>query len=1081
MSQLLRRLVSNDVFANVTLSIIILVGVVASQVMVREFFPEFTVETIFVEVLYPGADPEDVEEGICRKIEEEIDGLEGIKRYTTVSSENAGRAIVEVNEKYPVEEVYDRVRNAVDSISTFPVDAEKPILSQLTLRNEVIYLALWGRQDERTMKEWAERIKDELQALPGLSQVTVFGTRDYEIAIEVSEERLREYGLSFAQVAAAVRRGSMNLSAGLIRTKGEEIRLRTIGRSYTGKDFAKIVVLAKPGGDTITLDRVAEIRDGFTEDAIEATFNGEPCVMLGVYKTQEEDAIAIADAVMSFMAEKELTLPEGVHISPWSNRSSLIRDRISLLTNNGLMGLILVFVLLWMFLDLRLSFWVAMGIPISLSGAMAIMWMIGASLNMISLFGLIMVLGIIVDDAIVVGEAVYVHRKNGDPPVTAAVNGLLEVGLPVLASVTTTIVAFIPLMFVQGIMGKFIAILPVVVISALTISLLECLFVFPAHLVHLPDPNRPIGPGHPWKQRAKRFRKAISDGMEFTAEHLYRPFAEASVRWRYVSLSVAVCVLLLATGLFRGGFLQFVMFSKVDGNDLVARIEFPQGTPIAVTREAVNQTREALERVASEMKTLSGKPLIQNIYAVTGEAGEDFESRQGPHLGSVRVELLPTEERGIYSEDINVAWEKAAGPLPGALSQTFTGLESGPPGAAIELWLQGEDMEVLLSAAADIKEKLRTYEGVYQIADDFRPGKNELQFTLKPEARTLGLTLDDLAGQVYAGYFGEEALRLQRGRDDIRVRVRYTEDERSTLADLERVRIRTLQGHEVPLFSVASVKYTQGYSSITRVDGMRLVKVTAEVDTNKANADAVSNYLIEEGFLLDLKKKYANPGFTWSFEGAKKDSRDAVGGLLLGFPIALFGIYIIIATTFRSYIQPVIIMVTVPFGLIGAMLGHLFFGYDVTMMSLFGMVALSGVVVNDAIVLIECVNSLIAEGVPFYDALARAGARRFRAVILTTVTTVGGLLPLILEQDLQAQFLVPMAITIACGVAFATLLTLLFIPCMMGVLNDLRRVARYLRHRRWPSAEEVEPARLRLLDGDVTGASNRVQPIVIAE
>ncbi|MFA6244485.1 MAG: efflux RND transporter permease subunit, partial [Candidatus Hydrogenedentales bacterium] len=481
MSALIRRLISNDVFANVVLVIIIIVGYLAATNMIREFFPEFTVETIFVEMIYPGADPEEIEEGINRKIEEAVDNLEGIKRYTTVSSENAGRAIIEVREDYDVSEVYDRVRNAVDSISSFPIDAEKPILSQLTLRNEVLYLALWGGQDERTMKEWAERIKDELQQFPSLSQVSVFGTRDYEIGIEVSEDRLREYGFTFAQVAQAVRRGSLNMSAGVIRTKDEEIRLRTVGRKYTGADFAKIVLLAKPNGDVITLDRVADIRDGFTEDPIEATFNGQPSVMLGVFKTPEEDAIAISEAVHAFIEKRQQTLPSGVNLSIWTDRSYLIRERIDLLSANGMQGLILVFLMLWLFLDLRLAIWVSMGIPISLAGAMGIMWAMGGTLNMISLFGMIMVLGIIVDDAIVVGEAIYVHRKNGDPPLTAAVNGVMEVGMPVIGAVTTTIVAFIPLMFVGGIMGKFIAILPVVVIAALTISMVESLFTLPAH------------------------------------------------------------------------------------------------------------------------------------------------------------------------------------------------------------------------------------------------------------------------------------------------------------------------------------------------------------------------------------------------------------------------------------------------------------------------------------------------------------------------------------------------------------------------------------------------------------------------
>lgn len=1084
MRSVIRAFVSHTVFANLVLVIFIICGYMAMNNMIRELFPEIVVETVFVEIAYPGADPEEVEEGISRKIEEGIDKIEGIKRYTTVSSENFGRAIIEIEEGYDVATAYDRIRNAVDSISTFPVDAEKPVISQLEFTREVIFLALGGKLNERTLKEWAEEIKDELQLLPEISQVDVLGAREYEIAIEVSEERLREYGLTFSQVAQAVRRGSVNLAGGLIRTQGEEIRLRTIGRKYRGDEFAKIVLLAKPNGDIITLGRVATIRDGFTEDPVYATFNGDPCVLLQVSNTNEEDAIAIAQAARRYALEKQSALPPGVHINVWGDRSKLIQDRINLLTRNGLQGLTIVFVLLWLFLDLRLSLWVVAGIPIAIAGALALMATQGITLNMISLFGLIMVLGIIVDDAIVVAEAIYVHRKSGDPPIEAAVNGVVEVGLPVIASVTTNMIAFMPLLFVSGILGKFIAILPVVVICAFTLSLIESLFTLPAHLSHLPDPNRDIAVGHPWKQRAQRFRRGISNGMEYVAEHVYKPFVSFSIRWRYITFCVAVTLLLLCAGLFEAGFLKFVLFPKLDGNDLIADVEFPQGTPIDVTRDAVARTEEAFKRVAANTRTASGEPLIKNIYAVVGQGGDEFDRRSGPHLGQVHVELLDTEFRGVYVDDLNVAWEKEVGSIPGALRQTFAVPSGGPPGAPIEIWLQGESMEVLLAAAEEVKEKLRSYEGVYQVADDYRPGKNELQMDIKPEARTLGLTLDDLSRQVYAGYFGEEAVRLQRGRDDIRVRVRYPAQERKTLSELEQVRIRTPLGKEVPLYSVADVRYGKGYSSITRVNGLRRVAVTAEVDTKKANAEEIIRNLSEgeEGapaFMPQLARKYT--GLIYAFEGAKKDGNDAFGSLRYGFPVALFIIFMIIAIMFRSYVQPFLIMVTVPFGLVGALIGHLVLGYDVTIMSTFGMVAMSGVVVNDAIVMIECINSYVAKGLPFFHALASAGARRFRAVFLTTATTVGGLSPLILEKNLQAKFLIPMAISMAGGVLFATVLTLVFIPCMYGVLNDLRRVAHYLRYRTWPTPEEVEPVRRRIKELEDEAVGGAPQSVVIAK
>jgi len=1072
MRDFISAFVRNRVLANVLLLIIVVVGIIAAVNMTREFFPETSVDMITITIIYPGADPEEVEEGICRKIEESLDNLDGVKRYTTNASEHIGSAYVEVADGADVDEVKDRVRNAVDSISTFPVEAEKPIISEITSRQDVLYLALWGSLPERQLKEWAERIKDELQRQPAISQVNILGTREYEIAVEVSEERLREYGLTFAQVSSAVRRGSLNLSGGVIRTKGEEIRVRTVGRKYTGKDFASIVVLASPNGEIITLDRLATIKDGFTEDTVYSTFNGQPCAVITVRKTGDEDAIAVADAVNRFVAQREQSLPEGLHISPFFDMTNMIEARIRLLSRNGLIGLTLVFLLLWTFLELRLSFWVAMGIPISLSGALAIMWALGSTLNMLSLFALILVLGIIVDDAIVVGEAIYVHRRRGKGRLQAAVDGVFEVGLPVIAAVTTTIVAFLPLGFTSGIMGKFMVIIPIGVISALSISLVECLFLLPAHLNHLPDLNAPVESGHPWQLRAKLMRRRISRGMEWFVEHVYTPFVSRAVHWRYVSLSIGITVILLTLGLWRGGVIKFITFPPIDGDIIISSIEFPDGTPIAVTREAIDTTRNALERVASSVNTLTGDPLLKAVYTTAGQSANLSDmiggSSSASNVGQVFVELLESEKRGIHYEDLIVAWEKEIGAIPGVISQSFVGMETGPPGADIEIWLQGENMDMLLSASAQLKDKLRSYDGLYQVQDDYRPGKNELRIDIKPEAHTLGLTLQDLARQVYAGYYGEEALRLQRGRDDIRVRVRYPRDERDTLAELEQIRIRTMQGYEVPFFSVADVHFAKGYSTITRVDGQRSVTVTAEIDHRRANAQEV---------LTDLKERYlaslvdAHPGLSWAFMGPQEDTRESLTTLRRGFIIALLGIFVIIATTFRSYIQPFIIMVSIPFGIIGAVLGHIVMGMPLTIMSMFGGVALAGVVVNDAIILIECVNSFIANGMPFFEALSKGGARRFRAIFLTTVSTCAGLLPIILEKDLQARFLIPMALSLAAGVAFSTVVTLVLIPSLMGILNDIRRIKYALVHRRWPTPEEVEPAtkRYAYLEEEQTG------------
>lgn len=1049
----------NTVFANIVLILIFLAGGMAACLMVREFFPETSLDMISVSVPYPGADPEEVEEGICRKIEEAIEGLEGVKEYTTYSGENLGRATIEVKEGYDMSVVLARVRSRIDAISTFPVDAEKPIITDLLIKHAVMLLYLSGDMSERRLKEWAGQIKDELQQIPDISQVEIFGVRDYEISIEVSEERLREYGLTLARVAEVVRRSNLNLAGGTIRTQGEEIRVRTIGRKYTGQSLASIVVLARPEGEIITLDRIAVINDGFNEDPIFATVNGEPSVLVIVHKTQEEDSLVIAKAVNAFVDKKNRLLPAGVKLKIFYDNTDMLRARINLLVKNGTIGLCLVFILLWLFLDMHLSFWAGMGIPVSIAGAMAIIWVAGGTINMISLFGLIMVLGIVVDDAIVVGESIFVHRRRGEQPLEAAVEGLSEVGMPVIAAVITTIVAFFPLAFVGGVMGKFISVLPVVVISALAVSLVECLILLPAHLSHLPDFHaRPL-PKHTLSRLITSFHHLPGRGLEWFVDHIYMPFLAKALYWRYIFLCAAIAILMLVLGLVRGGILKFQIFPEIDGFVITSTVEFPNGTPSKVVQDSLEKVEAGMLRLAQKTKTRSGEPLIVEYLTLIGQTLGTQVQISGPNVGSVQAILLDSERRGIHTKDLMVQWEKEVGSIPGIKSLTFEGLSAGPPGAPLEIWLQGDNMEDILAAAEDLQGRLRRFQGVYQIRSDFSPGKNEMRLRLKPEARALGLTVDDLARQVYAGYYGQEALRLQRGRDDVRIKIRYTEEERSRVSDLNQVRIRTKSGYEVPLLSVVDVVFSPGYSTITRTNGMRRVAVSAAVDTNTANTSEIIDEL-SNGYLEQLSGRY--PGLHISLQGDQKKNRETFGSLFVGYPLAVLGIFIIIATMFRSYIQPFIILFTVPFGIIGGIMAHLLLGYHLSIMSVFGMVALAGVVVNDAIVLIERVNENLAQGMPFFEALQKGGARRFRAIFLTTISTVCGLLPLILETDFQARFLIPMALSIAGGVVFATVLTLLLVPSLLTILNDFRCVFYRLRLGVWPRREAVEPARTRV-------------------
>lgn len=1104
MRRTIEHSVRNPVFVNLLMLILVIGGILATLSMKREILPSAHVDIVQVTVPYPGAGPDEVEEGICRKIEEAIEGVEGIKKYSTQSAESMGSATIELADGYDLQKLKDEVADKINAITTFPVDAEKPNIFQATWWHPVVFLSVYGDLPEAQLKELAEDLKDDLSQESGISRVTLFGVRSYEIAIEVSEARLREYGLTFDEVSAAVSRASLNLPGGTVRGLNEEFKVRTMGRRYTAEEFAGIVALSSPGGAIVHLSDIAEVRDTFDEEPVESFFtappemvdraiNGNssdrflgrlsglfarngakdhgaqdngfgeslPSVLLMVMKTEAEDAMVISDVVRRFVREKRDTLPPTVQLTLWNDISVHIQDRIDMLVENGTYGLILVFLMLWIFLDLRLAFWVSMGIPISLAGGMAIGAAMGMSINMISLFALIMMLGIIVDDAIVSGESIYYHRSVGEPALRAAVRGAVEVSWPVTAAVLTTVVAFAPLLFIKGIMGQIIYVIPVIVIAALLVSLIESLVILPCHLRHLPDIRARAEAARAAEASGrrpplqKRLRHGLTLLIEGVAERLYRPFITKVLAFRYISFAASIAVLLWTAGLVAGGLVKFQFFPAIDGDYVFARVEFPEGTPITATRDALKQIERGFQSISQETETGTGEPLIRGIYAIAGQTF--LEPRTGAHLGEMAIELLPTERRKIHYKEIIGLIEDEVGPIPGATTVSYEGSQSGPPGKNIEVWLLSNDHEQLRAAADEVRAYLASREGVYAIEDDFRPGKRELRARLKPEGRTLGLTTADLARQLRQGFYGEESLRVQRGRDEIRVKVRYPGNERQSVTDVESIRIRTAQGSEVPLLAVADVTLEQGYSTIYRNDGRRRVAVTADVVETRTNASEILRD-IRETLIPAIAPKYPLVGF--AFEGRQDQMQDVNDSLRVWYPLAIMVMYLILATIFRSYIQPAIILAAIPFGIIGAILGHLVSGYDVTMMSMFGMVALSGIVVNDAIVLIERYNRNLAEGQPVMTALVNAGVRRLRAIFLTSVTTFVGLMPLMLERSMQAQFLIPMAIAISYGVLFATGITLVLIPCLIAVLNDLRRVIHLLWFNEWVPRERLEPGYL---------------------
>jgi multidrug efflux pump subunit AcrB len=1064
---LLRAFARNTVFANIAIVLMLAVGWLAADLMPVENMPVVASDTIVVLVQYPGASPLEVEEGVCRKLEEAVRGVHGIKEMTAVAEDEAGSLRIEVEHDQDPSIVLDDVRSKVNAISEFPKATEKPVITHELFTQPVMLVSLKADMDERRLKEWSLRIRDEIRNLPGISQADLVGMRDYEIHVEIPRQTLERYDLSLSQVAEAIRRDNLNLDAGTLRTQNEDIRVRTVGRRYTGKELASTVIKAGPDGEKIPLEAIAAIKDEFTDEPFELGVDGNKASLVIIYKTKKQNELDISDRVRDYLKQLESHLPPGASVSILYDFSDSTRSRLGILLSNGISGLAIVFGLLWLFTDIRLAFWAGMGIPVSLAGTLGILWASGGTLNMVSCTGMILVMGIIVDDAIVVGESIFTRRlRMGDRPgagLDAATQGANEVSFPILAAVSTTIAAFVPLFFIRGTMGKYIEILPTVVIGALVVSLLESFFLLPAHLSHLPpstdnEMRSPTGSaGHPivysFLKLLGTIKGFFATGMDRFIHRTYSRLLHWSIRWRYVTLCSAIAFLLASLGLVTGGFVKFEVFPPIDGFVVSASVRFPDGTPADVTRRALTNIDKALLHLNATMQTTSGTPmLVRRIHVLGQEVNTNIFM---PSRGYVQAILIPSSQRGIHTRKILAAWEKEIGTIPGAVSLNLAGQEAEEADEKpVSVWLSGKSISSLKAAADLVLAQLKQFRGVYQASTDFMPGKQEYRLSLKPDARALGLTQEDLALQVRAKLEGEEALRLQRGRENIKIKVRATQEERQQLTLLEHIRIHTPRGGFVPLAAVADVVQVPGASTITRVDGKRRIAVGADIDPEHANAYEISRAL--EDYIPKIRAQY--PDVTVSLQGEERKHREPFESLLYGFPLAILGIYVLIATIFRSYAQPFIIMFTVPLGIIGAILGHMVTGHNLSMFSVFGMVALSGVIVNDAIVLIESFNAQMAQGNSLSQAIVNAGRLRFRAVFLTTASTVGGLVPLISETSLEAQTMIPMALSLAGGEVVSTCLILLVIPALLHILNDLRLLVHNAFSSHPRSREELEPA-----------------------
>ena len=1050
----------NPVAANLLMAFIVVSGLIGMFNVRGETFPELELDIVSVQVPYLGAAPEEVEEGVNIRIEEAIQGIDGIEQITSTANEGSGTVMVEVALGADTRRVLDDIKTNVDAIETFPEQTEKPIITEVLARFRVVDIAVSGDTDEFTLKSIAERVRDDLAALPGISLVEFASARPYEISIEVSEDTLRRHGLTFDDIANAVRHSSLDLPGGSVRSESGEILLRTIGQAYRGAEFENLVLMARPDGTRLHLGDVATVVDGFAETDQFGRFDGKPTILVSIFRSGDQSDMEIARAVEGYMAQAEATMPEGITLTVWMNQAEILIDRLSLMLRNGVMGFALVFVMLALFLELRLAFWVSLGIPISFLGTLMLMPGLDVTANVVTTFAFIMVLGIVVDDAIIVGENIHRHQQKNPNRLAAAISGAQEIATPVTFAVLTTVAAFSPLLFVPGMMGKMMIFVPMIVIPCLLFSLVECLQILPAHLAHLKPRRRSL-----WRW----FQSHFAEGLEKFIDRVYRPALAFGLRWRYLSLAIGVSTLIVTGGMVAAGWVAFHFFPSPEASVISASITMPLGTPPAATSAAVERVETGAERLRQQVLAETGVDVVTHVYAAVGEqplGGEGpgpLQALGAPsqaHLGQVMLELEPPDSRPLRAEELANRWRELTGPIPEASELTFVADETAA-GSDVDVMLVGPDVEVMQAAADRLKQRLRSYTGVYDVTDSFLAGKDEIKLGITPAAESLGLTLQDLGRQVRQAFYGEETQRIQRGRDDIRVMVRYPADERRSLGDLEGMRIRTPDGGEVPFSHVAVVEPGQGFASIKRVDRNRAINVLASIDESVTTSAAVNGDL-SANVLPALLADY--PGVRYAFEGVEAEQREAVGGLQIGFTLAMFAIFALLAIPLKSYIQPLIIMSAIPFGFVGAVWGHIIMGENVSMMSTMGIVALSGVVVNDSLVMVDFINRHRRQGATMMEAVKEAGAARFRPILLTSLTTFAGLAPLLLEQSTQADFLKPMAISLAFGVVFATFITLVLVPTSYMILEDIKWVFRRLLRRPEPDAaaqpgQVLEPAR----------------------
>ncbi|MBL4856500.1 MAG: efflux RND transporter permease subunit, partial [Idiomarina sp.] len=978
----------NSVAANLLMIIILVAGALSVFTVRKQMFPEIELNIISIQVPFPGAAPQEVEQGVIMLIEDAIEDVDGIEEMTSQSREGGGSVTLEVEPDYDVQVVMDEVKMLVDAIPNFPQQIEKPNIYRVRPQRQVIWMSVYGDLDERSRKELAKEVRDELKTVGGITKVDVVGDRDYEISVEISQQDLERYGLTFSQIVDAVRGTSIDVAGGSIKTPNGDILLRANNQAYVGGEFEKIVLLSRADGTRLTLGDIAKVEDGFIEEESYTRFDGKPATFVRVQSVGDQNDLKIAEYVRGYTERKNEELPDGVQVSQWGDSSYYLQGRLDLMLNNMWMGGLLVFLMLSLFLQLRLAFWVMIGIPVCFLGTIALMPlpMFDISINMISLFGFILVLGIVVDDAIVIGESAYTEIEENGKSIDNVIAGAKRVAMPATFGVLTTMVAFIPMLTVEGGMGAIWESIAWVVILCLAFSLVESKLILPAHIANMKYSKQKGEKANAFQ----RFRNKFAGAIKSFVDNYYRPFLKKCLHYRYTTLASFVGLLILMAGLMSGGIVRWVFFPDIPSDFVQANVEMQPGTSETRTIEVLNSVEKSLNEVNSRIKESDGDGVVRhtNIWM------------DGSTAGTVFVELKKGEDRQIDGFEIVNQWREAVPELAGVRALNFQGSMSGGSGFDIEFQLVGEDLDELKAAADELKLELADYDGVFDIEDTFGDGKEEILLQTKPLATAMGINLAELATQVRYAFYGAEAQRIQRGDEEIKVMVRYPRDQRESVGNLQDMKLRTADGSEIPFTELADIEFAEGYSTITRIDRQRSVNVRARADKDKVEPFRVVKEVREEK-IQPILDKY--PSVSFQLQGATQDEAEATGSLAIGGLLAMFAVYALMAIPLKSYSQPLIIMSVIPFGMIGAVIGHWVIGMPVSILSLFGIIALAGVVVNDSLVMVDYVNRAREMGTDLRKAVLDAGCRRFRAITLTSLTTFFGLLPIVLEKSLQAK------------------------------------------------------------------------------